>query len=773
MPLPPEPIAAAPGRVASRRPQFTADELHQLRWLLGNVLTLLAVGTVFYMDVDAWTLMALTSSAAIAALVRPTLPARVPRFVHTFAFPAIVTFFAADVWLRSELLPAMVRLDMLLLLYRTISYRQRRDDLQIIILGLFLIVIAGVLTVSLTFAAQILFYTGCALGFLLIITLTDPAPANAAPPGSPVVAGAVPPAWAVHTNWPHLFRRLREVANWRVLGFGVVLFAGVVGVSALLFLAIPRFQFESSMLLDRFISKKAKSGFNDTIRFGDVTDIQQDNSVALSVDVSDQSQIPGTPYWRMLVLDSYEQGTFRLSSRLRLERFDQERTASFLVGRAIPRPGPTVFWTFFLESGVSRYLPLLGHFEKIRFREPQNFRGAATLALVALRGDPVTMTAYQVEDFDLSGSVRDETFSERWRNRAQFRPSDLSLELRLTDDDKSALERHLNEITGGERLPAMQTAQRISAWLRGNHEYSLTPRIPSGERDPLLRWLGARGPGHCELFAGSFVLLARTAGFPARVVTGFKGGSWNAYSNNFTIRNSDAHAWGEIFDPETGTWLRADALGAAAGTQAEEARGQAAISARMDRSWTARLDSLRVFWYRRIVSFDQRSQVETLRAVKDATQNSGKRMREALERALAGLKGWAMAPWNARRFIKVLGAMLGIVLFGWLWFEFGRAWWRTVWQAGGGRGGDPVRREASQWLRQIAAAEVRRGALDAGRANGPAGPGRPDVFAAVVRELQRLRFGARETWPSPHAVFRRARQALRAYSSGSYRISQP
>jgi hypothetical protein len=39
------------------------------------------------------------------------------------------------------------------------------------------------------------------------------------------------------------------------------------------------------MFLDRFISKRSKSGFSDTIRIGDVTEIQQDTSVALSVDV--------------------------------------------------------------------------------------------------------------------------------------------------------------------------------------------------------------------------------------------------------------------------------------------------------------------------------------------------------------------------------------------------------------------------------------------------------------------------------------------------------
>ncbi|OYV02227.1 MAG: transglutaminase, partial [Verrucomicrobiales bacterium VVV1] len=156
-----------------RRPQLGLDELRQLNWLLGGALILLSVWTVFYLEIDAWILMGLTTAAVGAGLVWPAWPARVPRIVHTLAFPFIVAFFLGDLWLKGEVLPAMVRLDILLLLYRGSTYRQRRDDLQVIVLGLFLIVVAGVLTVSLTFAVQILAFTGCALAFLLVITLTD------------------------------------------------------------------------------------------------------------------------------------------------------------------------------------------------------------------------------------------------------------------------------------------------------------------------------------------------------------------------------------------------------------------------------------------------------------------------------------------------------------------------------------------------------------------------------------------------------------------------
>src|SRR5439155_6623803 len=142
---------------------------------------------------------------------------------------------------------------------------------------------------------------------------------------------------------------------------------------------------------------------------------QQDDSVALRIDVSDQSRIPATPYWRMFVLDDYREGTFRLSTAARLTAFGAERTNSSLKGEARPHLGEAVYWTFYLEPGVSRYLPLLGQFSEIKFREAQNFRRAGQFNIVMLREEPVTMTAYRVEDFTAIGALPDPVFAQIWR----------------------------------------------------------------------------------------------------------------------------------------------------------------------------------------------------------------------------------------------------------------------------------------------------------------------------------------------------------------------
>jgi hypothetical protein len=63
--------------------------------------------------------------------------------------------------------------------------------------------------------------------------------------------------------------------------------------------------------------------------------------------------------------------------------------------------------------------------------------------------------------------------------------------------------------------------------------------------------------GFCEHFSGAFTLLMRSAGVPARVVTGYQGGEVNPLNSELIVRQADAHAWAEIWVADEG-WVRID-----------------------------------------------------------------------------------------------------------------------------------------------------------------------------------------------------------------------
>ena len=69
-----------------KRPQLSLVDLYRLKWLLGGLLVLLSISTVLYLEIDAWILMGLTAGAVGLGLVKPALPARLPRAVHWLAF---------------------------------------------------------------------------------------------------------------------------------------------------------------------------------------------------------------------------------------------------------------------------------------------------------------------------------------------------------------------------------------------------------------------------------------------------------------------------------------------------------------------------------------------------------------------------------------------------------------------------------------------------------------------------------------------------------------
>jgi protein-glutamine gamma-glutamyltransferase len=184
--------------------------------------------------------------------------------------------------------------------------------------------------------------------------------------------------------------------------------------------------------------------------------------------------------------------------------------------------------------------------------------------------------------------------------------------------------------------------------------YSLTP--PLLNYDSVDDFMFNTRSGFCGHYASAFVTLMRSAGVPARVVTGYLGGEWNPIGGYFIIRQSDAHSWAEVWLGDHG-WVRVDPtavvepdrltrgmldlLPNAGDTEARLLRSSAAITSLFQR-W----DALNTWWNDRVLKFDYRSQLNMLQRLGISTPD-------------ASTLGWAFA--------TVL-----IVWLGWIAWQFGR-----------------------------------------------------------------------------------------------------
>ena len=83
--------------------------------------------------------------------------------------------------------------------------------------------------------------------------------------------------------------------------------------------------------------------------------------------------------------------------------------------------------------------------------------------------------------------------------------------------------------------------------------YSLTPLAQGNNYEDF--FFNSK-TGYCEYFAGTFALLARLAGIPSRIITGYYGGSFNDLGKFYTFKQQDAHSWVEIF--WDGKWIKYD-----------------------------------------------------------------------------------------------------------------------------------------------------------------------------------------------------------------------
>jgi transglutaminase-like putative cysteine protease len=99
--------------------------------------------------------------------------------------------------------------------------------------------------------------------------------------------------------------------------------------------------------------------------------------------------------------------------------------------------------------------------------------------------------------------------------------------------------------------------EAVQSWIRANTKYDLdVPRDPAGV-DAVDHFLFVTRTGFCEQIATSLAVMLRTLGIQTRLVTGYGPGERNPLTGYFEVRQSDAHAWVEVFYPGIG-WVPYD-----------------------------------------------------------------------------------------------------------------------------------------------------------------------------------------------------------------------
>ncbi|MGW8270769.1 MAG: transglutaminase TgpA family protein [Burkholderiales bacterium] len=308
-----------------------------------------------------------------------------------------------------------------------------------------------------------------------------------------------------------------------------LLLAHAVPAALLLFVLFPRVQGPLWGLPQD--ANAGVSGLSDTMTPGAMARLALSDAVAFRAEFAGEPPPQPLRYWRGPVLWDYDGRTWRMGETV---------LADFVV----PKGGSDVYeysvvlephdrkWLFALET-VSRLPP------RARFTDDGQ---------VLARRDVRRRLRYEVSSISDPEPVARET--RALLERARRLPEG-------TNPRATALARAWR----AESADDAQLLARAISYLQ-NNRYTYTLEPPLMGKDSVDEFLFSAKAGFCEHFASAFVFLMRAAGVPARVVTGYQGGDLNPIDRIITVRQSDAHAWAEVYLPRRG-WIRVDPTAAA------------------------------------------------------------------------------------------------------------------------------------------------------------------------------------------------------------------
>ena len=315
-----------------------------------------------------------------------------------------------------------------------------------------------------------------------------------------------------------------------VLGRTAALAWPALPLALLLFVLFPRLP---GPFWGIAVGQSSRTGLNDEIMLGDVSDLSVSGAVAFRVRFDGPIPPPAQRYWRGPVLHEFDGRRWR---RPLAQSFPQQ---------SVTWIGAPVDYQITLEAHDRPWilaLDLPAAWPEREARSTYDFQLVARQLITRVTSYRLRSYPAYVAGVELPTSLRNRDL----QLPADGNPRTLALgrELARRHADPSAI--------AGELLRKFR-----------NEEYHYTLDPPRLAENAVDEFLFDTRSGFCEHYAAAFTMVMRAAGVPARIVTGYQGGEFNPLGGYLLVRQSDAHAWSEIWVAGRG-WLRVDPTAAVA-----------------------------------------------------------------------------------------------------------------------------------------------------------------------------------------------------------------
>lgn len=302
-------------------------------------------------------------------------------------------------------------------------------------------------------------------------------------------------------------------------------------------------------------TSRGTSGMTDTMSPGDISSLSMSDEVAFRVRFDGAVPAPRDRYWRGLVLHEFGGRTWT-GREPGIDRTAVDRVQYL---------GDPIEYEITLEPTAQRWVFAL---ELPQYWSLQSTFMSSQQQLVKFT--PIDQkVSYKVTSYtDYRSDTELKSFYRGWYE--QLPPGGNERTMQLAIDMRAA--------AGSDR----DYVNAVLDMFR-NQEFFYTLQPPPLGSNPVDRFLFETRRGFCEHYASAFAVMMRAAQVPARVVLGYQGGEMNPMSDHMVVRQSDAHAWTEVWFEGEG-WRRVDPTAAVAPERIEYGISEA-LSDGIGQSW--------------------------------------------------------------------------------------------------------------------------------------------------------------------------------------------